>query len=68
MELYYIQVGGSDKSPDIVFWDENIKTKDDGVIACLAFFYRKGDAKMYLRHIEKSNEFSTKYEIKSLKI
>lgn len=64
MKLYYIQVKGDDE--DIVFFDKDIKTKED-TFSCLAFFYRKEFAQKYLNYIQEEKS-GIEYEIKSVKV
>ncbi len=65
VKVYCVQVKNSDKSPDILYWDGDIKMNGQ-IKSCLAFFYNKKQAQEYFNWVkEEQDEFGLKYEIKS---
>ena len=63
LKVYAIQTKCGAKSPDIVWWDNDIKINNK-IRSCLAFFYKKRDAQNYLNWIKKTNnKFNLTYKI-----
>jgi hypothetical protein len=62
IKVYTIQVKNSDKSPDILWWDGDVKI-NGRIKSCLAFFYNKKDAQDYLNWIKSEQKENLNYEV-----